>query len=129
MKLQLPILNPDAFPRSSGALGDGGYDGMSLRDYFAGHALLVAALTATKEAETVPAPNEIAAQAFEIADAMLRERSEDITCVEKAEARFDAMQRFFGDIPTAAIETLADDSIESARKFVLRLTHDTGDPS
>ncbi|PHR23598.1 MAG: hypothetical protein COA36_16840 [Desulfotalea sp.] len=56
--------NPQAFPFTR---SDTVNSGMSLRDYFAAKALMLS--TSNK-------PDEIASRAYEIADAMLKERSQ-----------------------------------------------------
>jgi hypothetical protein len=56
-----------AFPRQSGTLDMGGAQGMSLRDWFAGQALVGLA----NRGQTV---EEIATYAYELADAMLEVR-------------------------------------------------------
>ena len=69
-----------AFPRedyqtNGRADGGGGQQGMSLRDYFAGQA--VAGFTSSADAEgawTGADPHTVAANAYQIADAMLAER-------------------------------------------------------
>lgn len=51
--------------------------GMSLRDWFAGQALAISALAAlgrTMEGKETPTAQQVAADAYEMADAMLAER-------------------------------------------------------
>jgi hypothetical protein len=70
----MSIENPPAFP-----MGDpthGGYDGMTLRDYFAGQALVT--LGGLQERglpwSSEKSPNGFALAAYELADAMLTAR-------------------------------------------------------
>ena len=63
-----------AFPRA-GALGDG-WEGMSLRDYFAGQALAGWIASFTESTRKSEADSTVAAMvAYQYADAMLKERA------------------------------------------------------
>ena len=59
--------NPPAFPTH-------GYDGMTLRDYFAGQAL-VGQIAACAGETPYPSRDRAAKQAYEYADAMLKART------------------------------------------------------
>jgi hypothetical protein len=62
--------NPKAFPSGSRYSGD---LGMTLRDWFAGQSALAAAALITERNNKMD-PREIAAKAYELADAMLEAR-------------------------------------------------------
>jgi hypothetical protein len=64
--------NPQAFPLPINDLGDAGYEGMSLRDYFAAAALqgMISGKTQGFSTGQSTFPRE----AYEYADAMLKER-------------------------------------------------------
>jgi len=62
--------NPQAFPQYTG-MYTSMTEGMTLRDYFAGQALPIIEVAPRDEAK------HIAAFAYEIADAMLKERSKE----------------------------------------------------
>ena len=75
--------NPTAFPHVSDIIGH--YEGMTLRDYFAGQAL-PAIIVATSTGQHMPAMREgeemrhaIARDAYSMADAMLAARQEGST--------------------------------------------------
>lgn len=67
--------NPPAFPRLGEGFGHPAYDepGMTLRDYFAGQAL-VGGMSAA-DGHNFATATDAARQAYEIADAMLTERT------------------------------------------------------
>lgn len=62
--------NPNAFPSGGRYSGD---LGMTLRDWFAGQSALAAAALITERNNKMD-PREIAAKAYELADAMLEAR-------------------------------------------------------
>lgn len=63
--------NPQAFPVGAGTATDAEiYEGMSLRDYFAGQALN----QATREIWSEHKPEDVAGRCYLLADAMLAER-------------------------------------------------------
>lgn len=70
-----------AFPRASTAtdkngVWDGSQEGMSLRDWFAGQALVaLGPVYATESQEDIEFPDDWALDAYRIADAMLEERN------------------------------------------------------
>lgn len=131
MKLQ--PYNPEAFPRSSGSLGDQSYDGMSLGDYFAAAALpeVIARLPwpySDVDTGSQEHAEAVAAETYRIAMEMLRERESVAGLMYKAEERFAAMERVFDGISTEAIKGFGEDVIESAHKFVLRLAQSKREP-
>jgi hypothetical protein len=66
------LLGGPAFPISIPGVGDNGAYGMSLRDWFAGHAMAAALGNDFSGAE--PYIDRVATAAYEMADAMLRAR-------------------------------------------------------
>ena len=67
--------NPYAFP-SHGSMGEVVQEGMSLRDYFAANAMQALMRPEYYEVDTVQGIEAIAANAYDLADAMLRARGE-----------------------------------------------------
>ena len=64
--------NPAAYPSSSSGFGAAAQPGMTLRDWFAGQALVeVASLITVKQPDTL---NTVARLAYDLADAMLAAR-------------------------------------------------------
>lgn len=61
-----------AFPVSIPGVGDNGWQGMTLRDWFAGQAM--SSLTSRWGKATIPESNEIARFSYAMADAMLKAR-------------------------------------------------------
>lgn len=67
--------NPTAFP-SHGSMGEVAYEGMTLRDYFAGKALKgMLASEIGEKPQNLVSEKELSIVAYRIADAMLLERS------------------------------------------------------
>ena len=62
--------NPPAFPRDERYLG---HNGMTLRDWFAGQALTIVYCRFVNGSD--PTPDDLALQAYAIADAMIAERA------------------------------------------------------
>ena len=69
------MAEPIAFPRTGEGFGNPKYDepGMTLRDWFAGQATFAAAALLTERGNKID-PKDLAAKAFELADAMLAAR-------------------------------------------------------
>ena len=69
------VENPPAFPRTGVGFGNPNYDtpGMNLRDWFAGQALACVYRRFLPDSD--PSLDDLALQAYAIADAMLVERS------------------------------------------------------
>lgn len=93
----LPLAHGDspAFPVSIPGAGDNGWHGMSLRDWFAGQA--IGAITAGLCAEQLSYgglafSRAIAINAYEIADAMIRERVDRTFRPMVAEEQTEAKQ-------------------------------------
>ena len=72
--------NPPAFPHDE-KQGDGtfwySHSGMSLRDWFAGQALVAAGASGPRDDEVNDLAGAIARSAYQIADAMLAQRAKD----------------------------------------------------